>query len=227
MFSRLLSTTSLMLKHGPRTVLLAREAKRRGAAQKKGELRPLISRLRTRRLRTVVEIGTFKGGTLWLWCQLAEPDALVVSIDLPGGEFGGGYDAAEAEQIRSYARGKQELILIRGDSHAIRTRDELTTALGERGVDFLFIDGDHTYEGVKQDYEMYAPLVRNGGMIVFHDILPQSVDDRCGVDKLWEELKGHSDERLEEIVDTDTDPSERVWGGIGAMTVIDRSPAAA
>jgi hypothetical protein len=30
-------------------------------------------------------------------------------------------------------------------------------------VDFLFIDGDHTYEGVKKDFEMYSPLVRREG----------------------------------------------------------------
>jgi len=38
-------------------------------------------------------------------------------------------------------------------------------------LDFLFIDGDHTYEGVKRDFEMYSPLVRNGGIIAFHDIV--------------------------------------------------------
>jgi len=38
--------------------------------------------------------------------------------------------------------------------------------------DFLFIDGDHTYEGVEGDFEMYSPLVRRGGIIAFHDIVP-------------------------------------------------------
>ena len=31
------------------------------------------------------------------------------------------------------------------------------------------IDGDHTYEGVKADFERYAPLVRRGGVIIFDD----------------------------------------------------------
>jgi predicted O-methyltransferase YrrM len=39
-------------------------------------------------------------------------------------------------------------------------------------LDFLFIDGDHTYEGVKQDFEMYTPLVRKGGLVAMHDIVP-------------------------------------------------------
>jgi predicted O-methyltransferase YrrM len=54
-------------------------------------------------------------------------------------------------------------------------------------LDFLFIDGDHSYEGVKKDFEMYSPLVRSGGLIAFHDITP------CGppkeVFKYWEEVK--------------------------------------
>jgi cephalosporin hydroxylase len=36
-------------------------------------------------------------------------------------------------------------------------------------VDFLWIDGDHTYEGCKADYENYSPLVVPGGLIGIHD----------------------------------------------------------
>ena len=45
-------------------------------------------------------------------------------------------------------------------------------ALEGRQVDVLFIDGDHAYDGVKRDYEMYGSLVRDGGVIAFHDIVP-------------------------------------------------------
>ena len=37
-------------------------------------------------------------------------------------------------------------------------------------VDFLFIDGDHSLEGVKLDDEQYGQLVRSGGIIAFHDV---------------------------------------------------------
>jgi len=37
--------------------------------------------------------------------------------------------------------------------------------LAGRQVDFLFIDGDHSYEGVKKDFEMYSSLVRKGGVV--------------------------------------------------------------
>lgn len=217
MLRRIVSIVSLVLRHGPRTVLVAREAKNRGAAQKKGELRPFISRLRRETLGTIVEVGTYRGGTLWLWCQLAEPDALIVSVDLPGGEFGGGYDNVQAEHIQSYARSQQELVLIRGDSHLPETRDAVTAALAGRPIDFLFIDADHTYEGVRKDYELYAPLVRGGGVIAFHDILPHTMDENCKVDVFWEELKRQGMNEFEEFVDRDTAHGGRVWGGIGAL----------
>lgn len=39
--------------------------------------------------------------------------------------------------------------------------------------DLLFIDADHTYEGVKADHERYAPLVASGGIVAFHDASPK------------------------------------------------------
>ncbi|MEO8732948.1 MAG: class I SAM-dependent methyltransferase, partial [Flavobacteriales bacterium] len=54
--------------------------------------------------------------------------------------------------------------------------------------DYLFIDGDHTYEGVKADYERYRPLVRPGGKIVFHDVVEHR-SSACQVDRFWRELR--------------------------------------
>src|SRR6185436_5264751 len=94
---------------------LAELAVFRGACQKLRELTPLVALLRRRKLHTVIEIGTITGGTLWLWCQLALPDAVVVSVDLPGGEFGGGYKAKDSKRFNAYARADQSLELIRKD----------------------------------------------------------------------------------------------------------------
>jgi predicted O-methyltransferase YrrM len=90
---------------------------------------------------------------------------------------------------RSFARGKQEIILIRGDSHDLHLPGEVKARLGNEKLDFLFIDGDHTYEGVKKDFEMYSPLVRGGGIVAFHDIVPSSSDANIGVPRFWNELK--------------------------------------
>lgn len=218
MLGRAVSASSLVLKDGLRPVLLAREAKNRGAMQKKAELRPFISFLRKHRLETVVEIGTYRGGTLWLWCQIASPTAHVFSIDLPDGDFGGGYDGAQAEHFQSFPARGQQMTLIQADSHDPNTLSELATSLGEAPIDFLFIDGDHTYDGVRQDYEMYSPLVRPGGIVAFHDVLPHLQDQRCQVDAFWEELKSHTAEHFE-FKEAPTSLTERQWGGIGAILV--------
>ena len=53
------------------------------------ELANLVRDVRKLNPGAVLEIGTAKGGTLFLWARLARPDATIVSIDLPGGKFGG------------------------------------------------------------------------------------------------------------------------------------------
>src|SRR2546430_2557093 len=83
---------------------LAMKAIEKGALQKIAEFSQLISLLKRRKLHTIVEIGTAKGGTLYTWCALAEPDACLVSIDLPGGKFGGGYSMEDAQKFRHYKR---------------------------------------------------------------------------------------------------------------------------
>lgn len=84
----------------------------------------------------------------------------------------------------------QKLQLIRGDSHQPEMVARLKTILpGDGKVDFLFIDGDHTYEGVKKDFEMYSGLVRAGGLIIFHDIVKHPAELNCQVDRFWQEVK--------------------------------------
>jgi len=63
--------------------------------------------------------------------------------------------------------------------------------------DFIFIDGDHTYEGVKRDFELYKNLLSPRGYIAFHDIdqnhvfrdIYSSDEPKTGkVRRFWEEL---------------------------------------
>ena len=69
-----------------------------------------------------------------------------------------------------YKNRKQKLILIRDDSHKKSIINKVGNILNGEKLDFLFIDGDHEYEGVKKDYNNYSKYVKKGGLIAFHDI---------------------------------------------------------
>ena len=168
------------------------------AVQNRREIVALATRVRALDPQVVVEIGTFKGGTLFLWCQVAKP-RLVVSIDLPGGEYGGGFDQRRARLYREFlaARPGSEMALLRADSHLPATRHALLDKLAGAPIDFLYIDGDHSYDGVRADFEDYATLVRPGGLIAFHDIVTRTAGHE--VHRLWPEIRGRY--RHEELVD--------------------------
>lgn len=90
---------------------------------------------------------------------------------------------------------------------AKKTIEEVMKILGDNYVDFLFIDGDHSYEGVKKDFKMYKGLVKEDGYIAFHDIVPDystrygilTSSYTGGVPIFWNEIK--SSYRYNEIIE--------------------------
>jgi cephalosporin hydroxylase len=162
--------------------------------------------------KTLVEIGTNRGGTFFILCQLASPDAHVVSLDLPGARFSSGsMSLFERLLIRRMPQLGQKASFIRADSHDPRTVGKLRDVVRGQMVDLLFIDGDHTYEGVRKDFEMYSPLVRRGGVIALHDIAKHSVEAGCEVDRFWNEIRLRY--RAMEIVED----KNQGWAGIGVI----------
>lgn len=157
--------------------------------QVREELVQLLKLLAKLRPKLVCEIGTGGGGTLFLFSKVSSLDARIVSIDLPGGSFGGVYPEWKIPLYNSFALGRQKIHLIHGSSHNSSTVFKLKTILGQRKIDFLFIDGDHTYEGVKRDFQMYSKLVRPNGIIAFHDIVPGPPENVGGVPVFWKEVK--------------------------------------
>ena len=164
----------------------------------------------------VLEIGTARGGSLYLWTQAATDDAKLVSVDLPGGDFGGAYLDCRSPLYKSFARPGQTLILHRADSHQPESLDLVKSDFDGQPIDFAFIDGDHLYEGVKQDFEMYGPLVRPGGLIGFHDTQPRPHQPTIQVDRLWRELQERYPEHTQEFVG----PGRAI--GIGLLRVPDQ-----
>jgi predicted O-methyltransferase YrrM len=173
--------------------------------QIRSEIRQLLGMLEETRPRAALEIGTATGGSLFLLARVAAEDAMVVSVDLPQGEFGGGYPHWRERLYRSFASEGERIELIRADSHDPETLAMVTSVLHGRPLDFLFIDGDHSREGVECDFAMYSPLVRDGGLIAFHDIVPSpekmpadgSGLHYCsgGVPEFWGQVKDVYDSR--------------------------------
>jgi predicted O-methyltransferase YrrM len=102
---------------------------------------------------TIVEIGSFHGGTASRMDNYLYPEKLIC-IDRC-------FDFWLAEGL--------ECDQVQGNSTDQITVDTVKALLGERKIDLLFIDGDHSYAGEMADYLSYSPLVRDGGIIALHD----------------------------------------------------------
>lgn len=145
-------------------------------AQSSEALNVFLSFLRRWKPRTILEIGTAYGGTLLMFTKVAADDALIITLDVDRPEW-------RKKMYAGFARRQQVILSIKADSHDPRTAESLAWAK----FDLLFIDGDHSYEGVKKDFLMYKKLVTRGGIIAFHDV------HLNGVQKLWNEIKDSYD----------------------------------
>ena len=132
--------------------------------QVRDEIVALAERVADLKPRRVLEIGTYKGGTALIWAQLASER--VITCDLMPMERRGPLIQAFPPPTSDC-----QVVLMTGDSHSQAFRERGEPELAGKRVDLLFIDGDHSTEGVRLDYEMYRDLVRPGGLIAFHDIV--------------------------------------------------------
>lgn len=188
-------------------------------SQSRWEFRQLLESVAEVKPRRMLEIGTANGGSLCAFMRVCAPDAHVISIDLPHGKFGGGYPVWKVPVYKAFATAPQRLDLLRGDSHASETLVNIKSLLQGEMLDFLFIDGDHSYDGVRQDFESYKSLVRPGGLIAFHDIAPphegvsREMYDPGEVPQFWLTVK--AEHGGQEFVD----PSGQGCFGIGLICV--------
>ena len=191
MSRQLLRVAATALRDGPRPLLLARRAIRDfGAIQRTWELQSLLGAVRRLRPQVIVEIGTHRGGTLVCWAAVAPANAHIVSIDMPTDQWTGlGLRPEDLARVRRHFKPTQTLTAITGDSHAPATRARLDEALRGAPVDLLWIDGDHSFAGVSQDFEVYGGLVRSGGLIAFHDVRASSFWPDYGTPAFWEQIK--------------------------------------
>lgn len=183
-----------------------RGAYRVKSVQRRSEILALARAVDALAPRVIVEIGTHRGGTLFLWSQLATAHVITCDVEAPGprGALYGSFPPP-GRGVRVDA--------LTGDSHDPAFRARVVACLGGRPIDFLFIDGDHTEAGVEADYRDYAPLVRPGGLVALHDIAPRQAIETNRVDAFWRRLAPTVDAQA--IVED----SDQVGFGIGLVRV--------
>lgn len=176
----------------------------------------------------ILEIGTKFGGTFHIWNNLNQTDGLNISIDYNDtGIHGGIANEVMDKRDETFKALFNNCKFIRGDSHSLETNLKLLEVKAQSGItllnpefkvepflDFLFIDGDHTYEGVKQDFLDYSKYCKNYSIIAFHDIV---ISDRhhsrnVYVGEFWADLKKSGKYEMIEFVEGNND-----WAGIGVL----------
>jgi hypothetical protein len=130
----------------------------------------------------VIEIGTYKGGSTKL---LLEAGADVLTVDNYSSKTFKDYNHHPAEDVF--------ILCSEYPSHRLRVLVENTRTYDSSNnrCDILFIDGDHSYEGVKADYENWIKTLKDGGDLIFHDAcIARSGATGCeGVIKFMKEIK--------------------------------------
>jgi len=174
--------------------------------QVKEEIIELLKILARRKPKLILEVGTARGGTLFLFARVSSPDAVIISIDLPSG-----YHELKVPLYKSFAIYNQKINLIRENSHDFSTLKIVKKILEGRKLEFLFIDGDHTYEGVKKDFKIYGSLVKEGGLVAFHDIVAHPPEAGCKVNMFWNEIT-----YAYKCVEVVKDRGQK-WAGIGII----------
>lgn len=154
------------------------------------EIGSLLEIARAEQPLRVLEIGTANAGTLYLLAWASAPGASLLSLDLRA------FDPAHQRMIESFVDDRR-IVLMQGNSQLEQTLDEVARFFGTSGIDLLFIDGDHAGENVRRDYELYAPLVRRGGLIAFHDIVDGPPDLVGGVPQFWREVRSELADPIE------------------------------
>lgn len=110
--------------------------------------------LKNNKTKSILEIGLGNfGGTHMLWKEIFDD---VISIDLDENLYN--------KFINNNILDENSHVVF-GDSQS----EEIYNSLPIKQFDALFLDGDHSTEGVHKDFLIYEPMVRKGGIIGFHD----------------------------------------------------------
>ena len=143
---------------------------------------------------TIVEIGRFKGGSTLLMATAMDRGARLISYDLHlpmvRDVYGPEQDALLRTALARYGV-DDRVELVVGDS---------TSAAPKQEYDLVFVDGDHTYEGARADYDVWGNALRVGGHLLYHDAVQRPfLSYEPGVARLVMEIEREEASRFERL----------------------------
>ena len=138
---------------------------------------------------TIVELGTFKGTSFFAFAQAVKDFNLKTQLNAvdtwEGDEHAGFY---ENDIYYLFKKIKEKYYNNLDIIEHKMLFDDAVKKFKDDSIDILHIDGLHTYEAVKHDFETWLPKVnKDTGIIMFHDVCVKR--DDFGVYKLWNELE--------------------------------------
>lgn len=174
--------------------------------QKKKEIIDFIDFLQKEKVHNVLEIGTDKSRLFYIWCKIS--DGIKIFLDFDHADFSSTFFSMK-ERSDKIIKWGDNINIIKDNSHNENIFMQVLNILGDKKLDLLFIDGDHSYYGVKKDFDMYSSIVKEDGLIAFYNILftDNHRDANCYVGSLWSEIEGDKREFV----------TDDIWGGIGVL----------
>lgn len=153
--------------------------------QDRDEITWLVNKVKEINPKNILEIGTERGGSLFLWNRISDKSGKKISIDMCDDNT-----KKFRETTFKFVGDYDQIHFLNGNSRSDEIYNKVLSILNGEKLDYLFIDGDHSYDGVKHDFEKYSPLVKDGGLIGFHDIIESDENKRTNtlVYKFWQEL---------------------------------------
>lgn len=134
----------------------------------------------------IVELGTHTGNSFLAMCESVYDHGMktsVYAVDTWRGEpHSGRYAATVYDDLLAYTNRRYPFAKLLRKSF-----DEASQDFESGSVDLLHIDGLHTYEAVRHDYQQWLAKMRSPSVLLFHDIV--ETRDDFGVYRLWGQLK--------------------------------------